>query len=93
MPATERIPVLVPAREKALIAQRAAEAGLSMGAFMRRAAQAYRPEQDEALFEKLIEQMNQATEQAATSVDKTMNAIAASNRRLATLDASRKSRT
>ncbi|HET7922369.1 MAG TPA: hypothetical protein VFM15_06405 [Gammaproteobacteria bacterium] len=64
-----------------------------MGAFMRRAAQAYRPEQDEALFEKLIEQMNQATEQAATSVDKTMNAIAASNRRLATLDASRKSRT
>lgn len=49
--ATERIPVLVTASEKSQIAEKAKNAGLSMGEYLRRAAASFQYSEDEELLE------------------------------------------
>ncbi len=84
--ATERIPVLVSTAEKARIARMAKSAGLSMGEFLRRAAVAFRPSDDDKLLEGMIDQMNKTTTQANAAIDKALADVEASNQRIAAME-------
>ncbi len=84
--ATERIPVLVSAAEKSQIADMAKAAGLSMGEFLRRAASAFRPSDEEQILEAMIAQMHKTTAQASDAVEKALQLVAASNKRIAALE-------
>jgi hypothetical protein len=84
--ATERIPVLVTAKEKSQIAAMARNAGISMGEFLRRAASSYRPSEDDKVLEGMINQMNKTTLQANAAIDKTLMFVDASNKRIAKLE-------
>jgi hypothetical protein len=84
--ATERIPVLVSTAEKARIARMAKTAGLSMGEFLRRAAVAFRPSDDDKLLEGMIDQMNKTTTQANAAIDKALADVEASNQRIAAME-------
>lgn len=83
---TQRIPVLVTATEKAQIAQMASAAGLSMGEFLRRAASAFQPSEDEKLLEGMIDQVNKTTTQASAAIDDALAFVEASNKRIAILE-------
>ena len=90
--ATERIPVLVTAHEKAVIAKRAKDADLSMGEFLRRAAASFRPNNDDQMLEGMIDQMVKTTAQASAAIDDALAFVEASNRRIATMEAQRPAR-
>ena len=80
--ATQRIPVLVTPAEKEQIAKMARGAGLSMGEFLRRAAMAFQPGEDEKLLESMIEQMSKTTTRAHLAIDEALASVAASNNRI-----------
>lgn len=84
--ATERIPVLVTAAEKGQIAELAKAAGLSMGEYLRRAAAAFRPGEDDKLLEGMIDQMNKTTAQASAAIDRALAFVEASNKRIAAME-------
>jgi hypothetical protein len=84
--ATERIPVLVTAQEKAVIAKMAQDAHLSMGEFLRRAASAFRPNEDEKLLEGMITQMLKTTAQASAAIDEALAFVEASDQRIAEME-------
>jgi hypothetical protein len=84
--ASERIPVLVSTAEKARIARMAKSAGLSMGEFLRRAAAAFRPSDDDKILEGMIDQMNKTTAQANAAIDKALADVEASNKRIAAME-------
>lgn len=88
--ATERIPVLVSREEKSAIAQKAKGASVSMGEFLRRAAAAYSPTDDEAVLEGMITQMLKTTGQAEQAIDKALAFVKASNQRIAALESRRR---
>jgi len=88
--ATQRIPVLVTAKEKAQIARMAKDAGLSMGEYLRRAAASFHPAEDDKALEAMIEQMAKTTQQASRAIDEALAFIEASNRRIATLESLRR---
>ena len=83
---TERIPILVTAEQKARIARAAEAAGLSMGEYLRRAAAAYDPTQDAGAFDAVAEQIRHSAERASRALDAALQAVAASEQRLARLD-------
>ncbi len=85
--ATERIPVLVTAREKARMAKMAKDAGLSMGEFLRRAAASFRPAEDDKVLQGMIAQMIKTTERAGKAIDDALSFVEASNQRIAALEA------
>jgi hypothetical protein len=70
--ATERVPVLMTGREKAEVARKARQAGLSMGEFLRRAARSYRPAEDDKALEGMIEQMILSTDRAQQALDEAL---------------------
>lgn len=84
--ATERIPVLVTAHEKSKIAKMAKDSGLSMGEFLRRAAAAFRPSEEDQLLEGMIDQMLKTTEQAGLAIDDAISFVEASNKRIAAME-------
>lgn len=84
--ASERIPVLVSTAEKARIARMAKSAGLSMGEFLRRAAAAFRPSDDDKILEGMIDQMNKTTAQANAAIDQALAEVEASNKRIAVME-------
>jgi hypothetical protein len=86
--ATERIPVLVTAREKSKIATLARNAGLSMGEYLRRAAASFRPAEDDQMLEAMIDQMLKTTAKASQAIDAALASVEASNKRLAALEES-----
>lgn len=88
--ATERIPVLVTTQEKARIAKLAKESGLSMGEFLRRAAESFRPDEDTEILNGMIDQMIKTTNRASEAIDDALEFIDASNKRMAALEAARK---
>ena len=61
----------------------AKSAGVSMGEFLRRAASAYRPSEDDKMLEGMITQMDKTTAQANAAIDKALEFIEASNKRIA----------
>jgi len=85
MASTERISVLVTVEEKRRIAKKAKAAGLSRGAFMRRAAYCFPCTEDEML-EEMISQLNKTTAQASAAIDKALAFIEASNRRITCIE-------
>lgn len=87
--ANQRIPVLVTTGEKARIAEMARAAGVSMGEFLRRAAVAYRPAEDEALLEGMIGQVLETTRQAEQAIDEALAYVEESNQRIAALETRR----
>jgi hypothetical protein len=88
--ATERIPVLVTAQEKDQIAQTAKASGLSMGEFLRRAAAAFQPAQEEEILAGMIDQMAKTTARANAAIDDALAFIEASEQRIAALEAHKK---
>lgn len=85
--ATKRIPVLVTAQEKARIAKLAKDSGLSMGEFLRRAAESFRPDDESEILSGMIDQMIKTTNRASEAIDDALEFIEASNKRMAALDA------
>lgn len=88
--ATERVPVLMTGKEKAEIARKARQAGLSMGEYLRRAGKSYRPSEDDKALEGMIDQMIKATERAEKAIDDALAFVEASNRRIAVMETKRK---
>ncbi len=85
--ATERVPVLMtPAEKKQLIAK-AIKAGMKMGEFMREAAAAYQPGEEDVALEAMIEQMNRATDSAGEAIDRAIKFVAESNSRIEQMEA------
>lgn len=80
--ATQRIPVLVTAAEKGIIAKRAKDAGLSMGEFLRRAAESFSPSEDDLILEGMIDQMNKTTIKASAAIDEALAFVDKSNKRI-----------
>jgi hypothetical protein len=62
--ATERITILITAKEKRQIAIMAKDARISMGELLRRAALSYPSSQNDRTLEGMIDQMNKTTVQA-----------------------------
>ncbi len=89
MAATERVPVLMTPQEKGLVVSRSKKAGLTTSEYMRRAAAAYRPTEDEEALEAMIEEMNKATENAQRTIDGVLDYVVESNRRIATMQKSK----
>lgn len=87
--ATERIPVLVTAQEKKVIAKMAQEAHLSMGEFLRRAAASFRPSEDEKVLEGMIAQMMKTTAQANAAIDDALAFVEESNARISAMEKGR----
>ena len=84
--ASARIPVLVTPREKAAIVQRAKAAGVSVGEYLRRAAQSFTPSEDEKALAGMIDQMLKTTAQANRAIDDALAFVEASNRRIAVME-------
>lgn len=84
--ATQRIPVLVTATEKAQIARMAKEANLSMGEYLRRSAASFRPSEDDQALEGLIGQVKKTTAQANAAMDEALAFCEASNKRIAAME-------
>ena len=80
--ATERVPVLMTPNEKKQFVSKAKKIGISVGELMRRAATAYKTSDDDQMLEAMINQMNQATENAGRSIDDTLLFVAESNKRI-----------
>jgi len=87
--ATQRIPVLMTAAEKARIAKIAKQADMSMGEFLRRAAASYNPSQDEAIVAEMIGQMLKTTKAANRALDDALIYVEKSNRRIAEMEQKR----
>ena len=87
--ATARVPVLMTEAEKARIVEKAQQAGLSTGEYMRRAAQSYHPSEDDRILERMIEQMLKATERAEQAIGDALKFVAASEERIAAMEARR----
>lgn len=86
MAATERIPVLVTREQKARLAKRAKAANLTMGEFVRRAADAYEPDADEKALKGLIAQVSKTAEQAIRVIDEALAFVAESQKRIAKME-------
>lgn len=83
---TERIPVLVTPKEKTRIANKARQAGVSMGEYLRRAAAAFTPADDDELLEGMIVQMVKTTAQADAAIDDALAYVEASQARIAAME-------
>jgi hypothetical protein len=88
--ATARIPVLMTVKEKLQIAKKAKEAGMSMGEYLRRAAESFRPSEDDKALVAMIDQMAKATDRADQAIEAALDFVDASNLRIAAMEAKRK---
>jgi hypothetical protein len=87
MAATERIPILVSRAEKAALAKKAKAARLTMGEYLRRAADAYDPWADEVDLEGLIERIRKSTSEASDALGKALKRCAESDSRITAMEA------
>jgi hypothetical protein len=83
---TERIQVLVTKAQKAFIAKKAIAADVSVGEFLRQAAESYEPEADADLIDGLLGQVRATTAEAMGALDETLAFVAASERRIARME-------
>ena len=90
--ATERVPVLMTPVEKKNIVSRAKKAGITTGEYMRRAAESYRPTDDDKALEAMIDEMNKATTNAEKAIDDMLTFVAESNKRISNMEAEAKSK-
>jgi hypothetical protein len=87
--ATERIPILVTKADKARFAKKAKRLGFSMSEFARLAMDKFDPtrEDEEKALEALLAQVKRGTAESEKILDQALAFCAASNARLAKLDA------
>ncbi len=85
--ATERVPVLMSAAEKKRLARQAQRAGISLGEYLRRAAAAFSPEEDNEALDALLTQVERSTAAASAAIDDTLAYVEASNQRIAAMEA------
>ncbi|PIL46017.1 hypothetical protein CR105_07050 [Massilia eurypsychrophila] len=83
--ATEEIPVLVTSQEKERIAKLADDAGLSMGEFLRPAAESFHPEDEDALL-GMIDQLLKTTARTSEAIDGALEFVDVSTKRMAAFD-------
>jgi hypothetical protein len=81
--ATKRIQVPVTHAEKQITIRKAAQAGISVGEYMKLATAAYRKSDDDQLLEWMIDQMTKSANRAILSIDETLAFVEASNNRIA----------
>lgn len=84
---TERLPILLTREQKSAIARKARESNMTMGEFLRRAAEAYRPDEDDARYAGMIEQVRKTAVEATAALDNALSFVAASQKRIAALEA------
>jgi uncharacterized protein (DUF1778 family) len=87
MAATERIPLLVTATQKALFTKKAKASKLTVNEFVRRAAEAYNPSDDDEALIRLVAQVMQTTHEATVALDAALKTCADSNKRIADMEA------
>jgi hypothetical protein len=87
--ATERVPVLMSPGEKKLFADRARQAGCSLGEFFRRAASTYQAKDADDLLDGLIGQMQKTSVEAEAAIDAALAFVEASNQRIAAMESAR----
>jgi len=92
MGATERIPVLLTREQKIRLAKRAKAANLTMGEYVRRAADAYDPEADNKALESLIQRVEESAAQAERAMDEALAVVAKSRKRIADMEAAHSAR-
>jgi len=85
--ATERVPVLMTATEKRRLAREAEKAGMSLGEYLRRAAAAFSPEDDNDALAGLLTQVERSTAAASAAIDDALAHVDASNQRIAAMEA------
>jgi len=85
--ATERVPVLMTATEKRRLAREAEKAGMSLGEYLRRAAAAFSPEDDNEALSGLLTQVERSTAAASAAIDDALAHVDASNQRIAAMEA------
>lgn len=85
--ATEQIPVLVTPDQKAAIARKAKAANLTVGEFVRRAAEAYQPDDNDDVFERLIEQIKITGAKASKALDASLAFAGQSEKRIEQMEA------
>ena len=64
---------------------------MTTGEYMRRAAEGYRPADDDKALEAMIDELNKATQNAETAIDDALAFVAASNKRIEEMEAKAKS--
>ena len=85
--ATEPVPVLMTATEKRRLAREAEKAGMSLGEYLRRAAAAFSPEDDNDALAGLLTQVERSTAAASAAIDDALAHVDASNQRIAAMEA------
>lgn len=83
---TVRITIRVSPRQKAIIAARAKDAGMSVSAYMRRAALPGGTLHDERVFEPLLATLDRSTQRACRAIDDAVTFARASNARIARME-------
>jgi uncharacterized protein (DUF1778 family) len=86
MPATERIPLLVTPAQKALFAKKAKASKLTVNEFVRRAAEAYNPSDDDEALLRLVAQVKQTTREATAALEAALASCAESTARIADME-------
>jgi hypothetical protein len=92
MGATERIPVLLTREQKARLVKRAKAVNLTMGEYVRRAAEAYDPQADDKALEGLIQRVRESAEQAGRAMDEALASVSKSQQRVADMEAAHAAR-
>lgn len=85
--AVERIVVQATPQEKRAIMAKAKKLGLPISELMRRGATAYKPTQADEELGALADAAKAAADRAGASIDEALDFIAASNKRIAALEA------
>ena len=88
--AVERIVVQATAQQKRAIAAKAKKLGLPIAELMRRGATAYRSTEADEELGGLADAARVAAQRASTSIDRALEFIEASNKRIAALEANAK---
>ena len=76
--------------EKKRVVSKAKKAGLTTGEYMRRAAEGYRPADDDKALVAMLEEMNKATMSAEKAIDDAPAFVEESNKRIAEMEAKAK---
>jgi uncharacterized protein (DUF1778 family) len=87
MAATERIPLLVTPKQKALLVKKAKASKLTVNEFVRRAAEVYNPSDDDEALMRLVAQAKQTTHEAIAALDAALKSCDDSNRRISAMEA------
>ena len=79
---TVQVPVLMSHSQKLRLARKAKVAKLTMGELLRRGGERYSPDEDSDLLDQFARQVSRAAGKAISSIDRTLDLVAESERRI-----------